>query len=105
MSSDSKRLDRETTKKAGSFLFDTPEDESKALDMRTIIKGDKMMRTLLYYGGMSELFKSNSAKDIKNLIERLLMSDNGIRAEQAVETLKQNFPKRIEVDKGTDNEF
>lgn len=105
MSDQVKRLDKETTKKAGGFLFDTPSDESKAMDMRTIIKGDKMMKTLLYYGGMYELFSSNSARDIKDLIERLLCSDNGLSREQAVQTLKQNFPKRIEIDKGSDNEF
>lgn len=105
MSDEGRRLDKETTKKAGGFLFDTPSDESKALDMRTIIKSDKMMKNILYYGGMSELFDSEAAKQIKDLMERLLISDKGIAREQAVETLKQNFPKRIEVDKGSDNAF
>lgn len=103
--SETKRMDQETTKKAGGYLFDTPKDESLALDMRTIIKGEKMMKTLLYYGGMSEVFKATDATKIKDLMERLLISDNGTGREQAVETLKQNFPKRVEIDKGSDGEF
>lgn len=102
---ESKRLDKETTKKAGGFLFDTPSDESRALDMRTVIKADTMMKSLLYYGCMSELFESQTAAQIKDLMERLLMSDQGLRAAQAVETLKQNFPKRVEIETGSDGVY
>lgn len=105
MMSESKRMDQETTKKAGGYLFDTPKDESKALDMRTIIKGEAMMKMLLYYGGMAEVFKAETGKSIKDLTERLLISFEGVGRDQAVETLRNNFPKRIEVDKGSDNEF
>lgn len=98
-------MDQETTKKAGGYLFDTPKDQSQALDMRTIIKGEKMMKMLLYYGAMSEVFNASDGKKIKDLTERLCISFEGIGREQAVETLRNNFPKRIEVDKGSDHEF
>lgn len=105
MSDNPKRMDQETTKKAGGYLFDLPADESEALDMRTIIKGKAMMMSLLWYGGMSQVFQAEDATTIKDLMERLLISDNGTGRVQAVETLKQNFPKRIEVDKGSDGSF
>lgn len=98
-------MDQETTKKAGGFLFNLPSNESQAMDMRTIIKGEKMMKTLLYYGGMSEVFAATDATKIKDLMERLLVSDNGTGRTEAVETLKQNFPKRVEIDKGSDGSF
>lgn len=105
MSDNPKRMDQETTKQAGKFLFSMPYNESQAMDMRTQIKGELMMKALTYYGVMSELHGSTHAAQAKDLIERLLISDNGLGRAQAVETLRQNFPKRVEIDKGTDGVF
>lgn len=105
MSNNPKRMDQETTKAAGRYLFELPTDDSQAMDMRTQIKGKEMMKLLMYYGGMSQIFGSSDAAKIKDLMERLLISDNGLGRLQAVETLKQNFPKRVEVDKGSDGSF
>lgn len=96
-----KKIDVETTKQAGNYLFKNPgEIESEYLDMRTIINSDSMSELLLYYGILGNTYGSQVAIDIKDTIERLLISRRGVGREQAVLTLKQNFPKRIEVEKG-----
>lgn len=96
-----KKIDVETTKQAGNFLFKNPsDDESQYLNMRTIIKSDSMSELLLYYSILGNSYGSKVAIDTKDYIEELLISRNGMGREQAVLTLKQNFPKRIEVEKG-----
>jgi len=103
-----KKVDVETTKLAGEYLFGKPkggEGDSEYLDMRTIIHSDSMSELLLYYGILGNTFGSNVSIDIKDTIERLLISRKGIGRDQAVITLKQNFPKRIEVEKGWDEEY
>lgn len=101
------RMDQETTKSAGQFLFKLPtrdqnDHESNGLDMRTRIRSDKMMRLLLYYGFMGERFNSGTATQIKDRLERLLISHDGLGRDEAVNVLKQNFPKRVEIEKGHD---
>jgi len=105
MSDKYQKVDIETTKQAGNFLF-APSDDSEYLDMRTRIKSDKMSELLLYYSILGNTFGCDVATDIKDTLERILISkgkDNG--REQAVKVLMQNFPKRVEVAKGSDNEF
>ena len=104
MSGQPQKIDVETTKLAGAFLFDKLRN-SEYLDMRTQIKSDKMSQMLLYYSIVGNTYGVDVATDIKDTIERLLISklpDTGRR--QAVETLKQNFPKRVEVAKGFDDD-
>lgn len=105
--SDRGRLKQDTTDKAGDFLFSDSKD-SDFLDMRTRIKSDKMMRSLLYYAVTAKRMKSAVATEIKTAMERLLISQE-TRAgnsgrEEAVRVLQQNFPKRVEVEKGWDRD-
>lgn len=103
--SDYKKVDVETTKQAGSFLF-SPVDSSEYLDMRTRIRSDKMSELLLYYSILGNTYGCDVATDIKDTLERLLISkgkENG--RSEAVQVLQQNFPKRVEVAKGSDGEF
>lgn len=105
MSDKVQKVDVETTKQAGSFLFG-PSDDSEYLDMRTRIKSDKMSELLLYYSILGNTYGCDVATDIKDTLERILISkgkENG--RTEAVRVLMQNFPKRVEVSKGTDNEF
>jgi len=96
-------LNQETSSLAGGFLFSVPSDESKALDMRTRINSAETMKAILYYGVLGESLKSEKAKQIKDLMERLLISGKeGQGRVEAVETLRQNLPKRVEIDKGSD---
>jgi hypothetical protein len=102
MSDKYEKIDVETTKLAGAFLFHK-EANSEYLDMRTQVKSDKMSEMLLYYSIMGNTYGIDVCMDIKDTVERLLISrlpDTGRR--QAVETLKQNFPKRVEIEKGSD---
>lgn len=104
------RISQDTTRQAGEFLFRLPtqnesEADSQGLDMRTRVNSDKMMRLLLYYGLMADSFGSETARDIKDRIERLLISKKGGGREDAVNVLKQNFPKKVEIEKGSDHEF
>jgi hypothetical protein len=104
MSGRQKTLSQETSGKAGDFLFKMPSDDSKALDMRTRINSPATMKAMLYYGTLAYNLESKKAGEIKDLMERLLIAgEKGMGRAEAVETLKQNLPKRVEVDKGTDN--
>ena len=101
------RMDQETTKSAGAYLFRLPKqdhkiEDSNGLDMRTRVRSDKMMRLLLYYGFMGEKFGSKTATQIKDRLERLLISHDGLGRDEAVNVLKQNFPKRVEIERGHD---
>lgn len=107
--SDRGRLKQDTTDKAGSFLFsDKGMSDSEFLDTRTRIRSDKMMRALLYYAVVAGQMKSDVAKDIKDAMERLLISQQTTAGnsgrEEAVRVLQQNFPKRVEVEKGWDHD-
>lgn len=96
-------LSQETSALAGTFLFKLPADNSEALDMRTRINSGETMKAILYYGILGYSLKSETALDIKNLIERLLISgEQGMGRAEAVETLRQNLPKRVEIEKGSD---
>lgn len=97
-----KKISQHTEKLAGEFLFKIDQIDSKPLDMRTVIKTKEVMNCLTYYGILSENCSSDSAKIIKDLVERLLTSQDGMRSQQAVEVLRQNFPKKIEVERGSD---
>ena len=98
-----KTLNKETSSMAGQFLFDTPSDESKSLDMRTRINSAETMKAILYYGVLGEALKSKNALTIKDLMERLLISgEKGMGRAEAVDTLRQNLPKRVEIEKGSD---
>ena len=97
-------LNQETSSIAGSFLFKVPPDESEALDMRTRINSAETMKGIMYYGVLGISLKCESAKDIGDLMKRLLVSaKDGMGRFEAVETLRQNLPKRVEVEKGHDN--
>jgi len=90
-----------TEKAAGVFLFDVSDfDESQALDMRTRVKSESMMNVLLFYGIMSEGLESDNAKKIKGIVERLLIAHEGTGRTEAVEVLKQNFPKIRQIETG-----
>jgi hypothetical protein len=96
-------LSQETSGLAGNFLFRLPADESKALDMRTRINSGETMKAILYYAVLGNNLQCEPAKEIKDLMERLLISGRqGMGRAEAVETLKQNLPKRVEVEKGSD---
>ncbi len=96
-------LSQETSSLAGTFLFKLPADESEALDMRTRINSGETMKAILYYGILGSSLHSETAKTIKDLMERLLISGKqGMGRSEAVETLRQNLPKRVEIEKGSD---
>ena len=99
-----KTLSQETSNQAGNFLFKLPPDDSEALDMRTRINSPETMKAIMYYGVLGYSLQCEQAKTIKNLMERLLISGNkGMGRAEAVDTLRQNLPKRVEIDKGSDN--
>lgn len=97
-----RKISYRTERVAGRFLF---EDEGMSatqwLDMRTRIKSEDTMKALLFYGVLSEGLDCNRAQEIKNMIERLLIAtEKGKGRVEAVEILRQNFPRVREVEKG-----
>lgn len=98
-----KTLNQETSSLAGQYLFKLPADDSHSLDMRTRINSGETMKAIMYYAVLGDNLKCEPAKSIKNLMERLLISGKqGMGRAEAVETLRQNLPKRVEIEKGTD---
>lgn len=98
-----KRISFHTEKHAGQYLFDKGKlNESKFMDMRTRITSEDTMRALIFYGILKEGLKCSAAGNIKDMIERMLIARGGKGREEAVEILKQNFPKIREVEKGYD---
>ncbi len=99
---DPKRIGEHTEKMAGRYLFDTSDQtESQSMDMRTKIRSEAMFNAITFYGVLAEGMKSKRAREIKDLIERLLIatSPEGGRHE-AVEVLRQNFPRKVTIAKG-----
>jgi hypothetical protein len=107
MSNRSRTLNQETSGLAGNYLFKLPSGEkgdSKSLDMRTRINSPETMKGMMYYGILGYSLGCDKALEIKDMMERLLISAmEGKGREEAVETLRQNLPKRVEVDKGHDS--
>lgn len=101
------RIDKETTKQGGDFLFSgkglTP---SEYMDMRTRIRSDSMTEHLQLLSILGNTYGSRVSRDVKDSTERILVSSvdkNGVNGRsEAVQVLQQNFPKRVEVDKGSD---
>lgn len=97
----SKKISFHTEKHAGQYLFDKGElDESKYMDMRTRITSEDTMRALIFYGVLGEGLHCDEAKNIKDMIERMLIARAGKGRVEAVDILKQNFPRIREVEKG-----
>lgn len=95
------RISQHTEKMAGQYLFDTSGfDPSQGMDMRTRIKSESMMNVLLFYGIMAEGLESEIAKKIKSCVERLLIAYEGGGRSEAVDVLRQNFPRRVVEDRG-----
>ncbi len=103
MSTKTRTLNQETSGLAGNFLFKLPTDDSKALDMRTRINSPQTMKAMMYYGVLGYSLNSEKALEIKDMMSRLLISaQEGKGRVEAVDTLKQNLPRRVEIEKGTD---
>lgn len=99
---DPKRISEHTEKKAGDYLFSTGEmTESQGLDFRTRIKSEAMFNALTFYGILAEGMGSDKAQEIKDMIERMLVaSGGGMGRAEAVDVLRQNFPKKVTIAKG-----
>jgi len=95
-----------TERMAGSYLFSINmegEGASKALDMRTRVRSEAGMRALLYLGTLAETMDSDVARELKDLTERLFIAYGGEGRTEAVEVLRQNFPKKVEIEKGRED--
>jgi hypothetical protein len=100
MSKTGSKLDKDTVSKTGRYLFEIPDDDSQALDMRTRVNSAKSMQALIFYSALSEILGSDYAKKIKDSMQRLLIAHNGLGREEGVKILMQNFPKLIRIDTG-----
>jgi hypothetical protein len=90
---------------AGDFLFEMTKIESRALDMRSNFTNKEMLQAVLYYGSLNEAYGIDKAKNIKDFIERCLIGIDGKGREQGVEVLRQNFPKKVEVEHGYEGDI
>lgn len=97
-----KRISEHTEKLGGEFLFKTEEISNDALEQKTRIISKESMNCLTYYGILKNYYGSNQAIKIKTMLENLFIGFNGLGRSEAVQVLEQNFPKKIEVEKGHD---
>ena len=96
-----KKISYQTERVAGRYLFEDKEmDSGQWLDMRTRITSENTMKGLIFYGILKEGLECKTAGKIKDMIERMLIARGGKGRSEAVEILRQNFPRIREVDKG-----
>ena len=101
--SESKRLGKHTEQRAGEFLFQKGEhSDEQYLDMRTRIKSEKAMTALIHYGILYESMGCAEAGQVGGLIKRLFIANEGLGRQEAVDILRQNFPKKVEIHKGSE---
>lgn len=112
---DNKGIDAATSSRAGSFLFDTGElpesykgkkrdrallDVSRGLEMRARIKGAETMAALTFYGILRDGFDSEAARIVGDVVKRLSVADNGEGRDEAVNILRGQLPKEVEIRTG-----
>lgn len=96
-----KKISYQTEHVAGRYLFEDKDmDAGQWLDMRTRITSENTMKALVFYGILKEGLECSSAGKIKDMIERMLIARGGKGRIEAVDILRQNFPRIREVDKG-----
>jgi len=102
--SEPKRLGKHTEARAGEFLFQKGDlDEGQYLDMRTRIKSEKAMTALIHYGILFESMGCEEAGEVGGLIKRLFIAKEGLGRTEAVDILRQNFPKKVEIHRGQED--
>jgi len=102
--SESKRLGKHTEQRAGEFLFQKGDlSTDQYLDMRTRIKSEKAMTALIHYGILFEAMDCAEAGQVGGLIKRLFIAVDGLGRAEAVDILRQNFPKRVEIHRGAED--
>lgn len=108
------RLDKHTAKRAGDYLFSFPDSDtwdpdadkgglvidSRGLEARTRIKGPNTMAALTFYGILRDHFECEAAREVTDVLMRLMISDNGEGRLEAVEILKGSLPKEVEISRG-----
>ena len=100
---ETQKLSQLTEQKAGGYLFDKGDlTEGQYMDMRTRVRSESGMRALLYLGVLKESMDCEQAGEIKDLMERLFIAYGGGGRAEAVEILRQNFPKKVEIEKGSE---
>lgn len=101
--SESKRLGKHTEQRAGEFLFQKGDlSTEQYLDMRTRVKSEKAMTALIHYGILFESMGCEEAGQVGGLIKRLFIANEGLGRTEAVDILRQNFPKRVEIHRGSE---
>lgn len=105
-----KKLDEQTARQAGKFLFDLgqePDEEedlpwfnSAILSAKTRIKGPDTMNALSYYDVLAQGFQSKAAMIVGDTLKRLLIADKGLGREEAKIILKGSLPDEIEIPVG-----
>lgn len=107
---DSNRLDKATSTKIGSFLYDRPgkNDDEKTSDQysrdlmaSTIINGRKMTKAITHYSILRDLYGCNNGRKMADILMLMSISDKGIGRFGAEGILKGQLPKEIEIETST----
>ena len=107
-------LDEATSRNIGFFVFPKepePKDKEQAKELdpkdlafsrgllaSSIIKGRSMSQAIGYYSSLRDLYGSESAMVIVNILQKLSMAHEGVRAQQGADILEGSLPKEIEVE-------
>jgi len=104
MSKESK-ISQATERKAGDYLFSSQGmDDSQFMDFRTRINRSETFNAIIYYSIVRENLGSSVAGNIKDAIERCLVSNAGKGREEATAVLRQQFPKVRFIETGHEKE-
>jgi len=71
--------------------------------MRTRVKSEKAMTALIHYGILFEAMGCTEAGQVGGLIKRLFIANEGLGRTEAVDILRQNFPKKVEIHRGSES--
>jgi len=104
------RLDKATAKRTGDFLFYFPDKKeetegsekefSRSLEARTRITGPATTSALTFYGILRDHFDCKEARQVSDVLMRLMISAGGQGRDEAVQILRGSLPKEIEISRG-----
>lgn len=106
-------LDEATSRNIGSFVFPKEKEpikdkafnldpgdlaQSRGLLPSSILTGRSMSQAISYYSSLRDLYGSESAMMIVNILQKISMATEGIRAQQGARILEGSLPKEIEIE-------
>jgi len=95
-----------TVKEVNKFLFqDLGKSESQQLDVRSDMSSKGLVQAITHYRIIEETYKSEAAKRIANILERLSIAMRRGGRLEAVAVLRSNLPPETTMISGEESEL